>query len=169
MNQILSEPDPNKVPQKLTQKGQTGGSPYNAQLLDAYGIDKAPLKRVIIDDLQGKDFRLYGKSLSGYSDDFLRSVFDKPGELDEIYKTGAIARRLGLNTNPSGTAAVTSAIEQTGNPLKAAKQTAAAKLTNSPYFNRWLMQVTRGSGYSKLGAKLAAVAAGRQGQEDQEQ
>lgn len=142
MNQILSEPDPNKVPQKLTQRGQTGGSPYNAQLLDTYGIDKGPLKRVIMDDLVGKDYRLWNKNLGGYSDDFLRSVFDKAGELDHVYKTSAIGRSLGLNTNPSGTAAVQSAIEQTGNPYKAAKQSVMAKLTNSPHFNKWLMEVT---------------------------
>ncbi|MFI5095167.1 MAG: hypothetical protein ACHQIK_17155 [Candidatus Acidiferrales bacterium] len=167
MNQILSEPDPNKVPQKLTAKGQTGGSPYNPQLLDSYGIDKAPLKRVILDDLYGRDFRLQGKTLGGYSDDFLRSVFDKPGEIDDIYQTGAIARRLGLNTNPSGTAAVSAAIEQTAKPVKALMQTVPAYLTNASYFNRWLMQVKGSGGYRGLAQLFEAGAAGRQ--KDQEQ
>jgi hypothetical protein len=143
MNQILSEPDPNKVPQKLTQKGQTGGSPYNTELLDKYGIDKAPLKRVIMDDLVGKDFRLWNKNLGGYSDDFLKSVFDKPGELDEVYKTSAIGRSLGLNTNPSGTAVVTNAAQDVTSPIKSLlPKSLAAKATNSPRFNKWLMQVT---------------------------
>ena len=169
MNQILSEPDPNKGPQKLTAKGQTGGSPYNAQLLDKYGMSKAPLKAVILNDLQNRSFGLQGKTLGGYSDDFLQSVFDKPGELDEVYKTGAIARRLGLNTNPSGTAAVTSAIEQTMNPAKLGGQAVAAKLTNSPHFNKWLMGISGQGGYKGLGAMLAPVAAGRQEDQDGEQ
>jgi hypothetical protein len=131
------------VPQKLTQKGQTGGSPYNTELLDKYGIDKAPLKRVIMDDLVGKDFRLWNKNLGGYSDDFLKSVFDKPGELDEVYKTSAIGRSLGLNTNPSGTAVVTNAAQDVTSPIKSLlPKSLAAKATNSPRFNKWLMQVT---------------------------
>jgi hypothetical protein len=44
LSQILDEPDPSRVPQKLTQRGQIGGSPFNAQLLDRYGIDKGPVK-----------------------------------------------------------------------------------------------------------------------------
>lgn len=168
MNQILAEPDPNKVPQKLTQKGQTGGSPYNVQLLDAYDIDKGPLKRVILDDLLSKDFRLWNKNLGGYSDDFLRSVFDEPGELDAVYKTSAIGRSLGLNANPSGTAAVTSAIEQTSNPLKGAKQSIAAKLTNSPHFNKWLMEVTgEPIARSKVAAGAVALGGARNQDDDQ--
>jgi hypothetical protein len=163
MNQILSEPDVNKVPQKLTQKGQIGGSPYNAELLDKYGIDKGPVKSVILNDLYGRNFGLQGKTLGGYSDDFLKSVFDKPGELDEVYKTGAIARRLGLNVNPSGTAGATSAIEQVaskGGLLKGAKQTGAAYLTNARWFNRWMMNPPASGGYAKIGAILSGGAAG---------
>jgi hypothetical protein len=174
MNQILEEPDPNKVPQKLTARGQIGGSPYNAGLLDKYAISKAPLKSVILNDLYNRNFGLYGKTLGGYSDDFLNSVFDKPGELDSVYKTGAIARSIGLNVNPSGTAGATSAIEQVaskGGLLKGAKQTAAAKLTNSPHFNRWLMQVTGEPLPSSKGPRLATFAAGAAGgkQNDEEQ
>src|SRR5207245_7018690 len=73
LSQILAEPDPSKVPQKLTQRGQTSGSPYNAELLDRYGIDKTPIKRAIVQDMLSKDFRPWHKSLGGYSDEFLRS------------------------------------------------------------------------------------------------
>ena len=139
LNQILSEPDPNRVPQKLTQRGQIAGSPYNAQLLDKYGIDKGPVKAAIVQDLLNRNFGLYGKNLGGYSDNFLRSLFT-PDELDEVYKTGALARSAGLNTNPSGTAAVNAAIEQTMNPIRLAGQSAAAKLTNSSAFNDWMMR-----------------------------
>jgi hypothetical protein len=75
-----------------------------------------------------KNIGLRGPHLAGYSDDFLHSLFT-PTELEQVYKTGAIARSVGLNSNPSGTAAVSSTIEQTGNPLKAAKQAVAAYLT----------------------------------------
>jgi hypothetical protein len=156
--QILQEPDPSKVPQKLTQKGQIGGSPYNAQILDRYGIDKGPVKWAIMDDLMNKNFGLRGPHLGGYSDDFLRSVFT-PAELDQVYKTGAIARSVGLNANPSGTAAVTSAIEQTMNPLKAGAQAFAAKLTNSGHFNDWMMRTGASKGTTvPLAALLGATA-----------
>ena len=56
------------MPQKPTQRGQIGGSPFNAQLLDRYGIDKGPVKWALTHDLLGKDFRLQNnKNLGGYS------------------------------------------------------------------------------------------------------
>jgi hypothetical protein len=140
LRQILQEPDPSKVPQKLTQRGQTGGSPYNAQLLDQYGIDKGPIKRVIMEDLLSKDFRLWNKTLGGYSDDFMRSMFT-PEELDSVYKTAAIGRSVGLNTNPSGTAGVTGAMEDVQKPIRSLlPKAAAAKMTNSQRFNDRMMQ-----------------------------
>ncbi len=144
--QILREPDPSKVPQKLTQRGQIGGSPYNVQLLDKYGINKGPVKWTILNDLMDKDFRLWNKTLGGYSQDFLGSLF-APNELQAVYKTGAIARSLGLNTNPSGTAAVSGAMEDVKHPIiTAGPKAAAAKLTQSPAFNAWLLRPGRGSG-----------------------
>jgi hypothetical protein len=141
--QILQEPDPSKVPQKLMQRGQIGGSPYNAQLLDRYGIDKGPVKWSILSDLVSKDFRLSNKTLGGYSDDFLQSVFSPP-ELEEIYKTGAIARSVGLNTNPSGTAAVSGAMADVQRPVRSLGPKAiAAKLTKSPGFNQRMMTPAR--------------------------
>lgn len=164
--QILNEPDPSKVPQKLTQKGQIGGSPYNAQILDRYGIDKGPVKWAILNDLADKNFGLRGPHLGGYSDEFLRSLFT-PTELDQVYKTGAIARSVGLNANPSGTAAVTSTIEQTGNPVKIAKQAAAAYLTKSGTFNNWMMRTGAGQGTTvPLAAALGLT--GGAGSRDQE-
>lgn len=140
--QILREPDPSKVPQKLTQQGQIGGSPYNAGLLDKYGIDKGPVKWSITGDMLKKDFGLYNgrKNLAGYSDEFLRSVFT-PDELSQIYKTGAIARSARLNTNTSGTAAVEGAMADVQRPVRSLlPKWFAAKATNSPAFNDWLMR-----------------------------
>lgn len=158
--QILDEPDPSKVPQKLAAKGQIGGSPYNAQLLDRYGIDKGPIKWAVMDDLMNKNFGLRGPHLGGYSDDFLRSLFT-PTELDQVYKTGAIARSVGLNANPSGTAAVSSAIEQTtGNPLRTVKQALAARLTKSGSFNDWMMQTGASKGTTVPLSTLLGIAGG---------
>jgi len=166
LSQILREPDPSKVPQKLTQRGQTGGSPYNAEILDRYGIDTGPVKRAIVQDMLDKDFRLWNKSLGGYSDEFLRSVFT-PEELQQIYKTGAIARSVGLNTNPSGTAGVTGAMQDVQSPIKSlAPKTGAAALTRSPGFNRWLMR-PRGRGVP-LSALLGATAGARGAGGDEE-
>lgn len=138
--QILAEPDPSKVPQKLTPRGQIGGSPYNAQLLDTYGIDKGPVKWAIMNDLATKDFRLWNKNLGGYSDDFLKSVFT-PDELDDVYKTGAIARSVNLNTNPSGTAGVTGAMQDVQKPIRSLlPKGIAAGVTKWPWFNNRLMR-----------------------------
>ena len=137
--QALQTPDPSKVPQLFTQRGQIGGSPYNAQLLDRYGINKAPVKWAITGDLLDKNFGLRGKNLGGYSDDFLNSLFS-PDELSSLYKTGAIARSVGLNTNPSGTAAVRGAQEDVRHPIVSALPKAgAAWLTQSPEVNKWMM------------------------------
>lgn len=140
--QILSEPDPFKVPQKLTQQGSIGGSPYVTRLLDKYGIDKGPVKFAVMDDLLKKDFGLYngGKTLAGYSHNYLRSVFT-PEELSNVYKTGAIARSTKLNTNPSGTAAVESAAADVQKPIRSMMPKAlAARATSSPAVNEWMMR-----------------------------
>jgi hypothetical protein len=99
------------------------------------------VKWALTQDLLGKDFRLQNnKNLGGYSDDFLGSVFD-PKELADLYKTGAIARSVGLNTNPSGTAAVSGAMADVQKPLSSlAPKALAAELTNNPCFNRWMMR-----------------------------
>jgi hypothetical protein len=88
----------------------------------------------------------------GHPDDFLGSGFS-PAELEEIYKTGAIARSVGLNTNPSGTAAVSGAMADVQKPLSslAPKPWRPDWLTNSPRFNRWLM---------RSGAPVTGAAAG---------
>jgi hypothetical protein len=166
--QILQEPDPSKVPQKLTAKGQIGGSPYNADLLDRYGIDKGPVKWAIMDDLMNKNFGLRGPHLAGYSDDFLKSVFT-PTELDQVYKTGAIARSVNLNTNPSGTAAVSGAMADVQKPLTSLVPKAfAAKLTNSGTFNNRLMRTGAGAGTTvPLSSLLGATAGASTRDEDQ--
>ena len=142
LRQVLDEPDPSKIPQKFTQQGQTGGSPYRIDLLDKYGIDSGPVKYALAGDLIKKDFGLYqgGKQLGGYSDAFLQKLFE-PQELDSLYKTGAIARSVKLNTNPSGTAVVQGAMQDVQSPVRSLlPKAAAAKLTNSEAFNNWLMQ-----------------------------
>lgn len=138
--QALQTPDPSRVPQLFTQKGQIGGSPYNAQLLAKYNIDPGPVKWAITNDLLQKNFGLSGgKTLGGYSDPFLSSVF-QPQELDALYKTGAIARSVGLNVNPSGTSVAMGAMQDIQKPIRSlAPKAGAAALTNSPAFNQRMM------------------------------
>jgi hypothetical protein len=100
------------------------------------------LKYALMGDMITKDFGLYhgGKTLAGYSDPFLKSMFT-PGELENVYKTGAIARSLRANTNPSGTAVVEGAMADVQHPVRSLIPKAlAAKATNSPAFNEWLMK-----------------------------
>jgi hypothetical protein len=108
-----------------------------------------------------------GKNLGGYSDNFLKSIFT-PEELEHVYKTGALARSAGLNTNPSGTATVSSAIEQTMHPGKLATQTGAAKLTTSPSFNARMMKSGRAPQGGAAGnvARAAGVAGRMQSNRD---
>jgi hypothetical protein len=61
--------------------------------------------------------------------------------------------------NPSGTAAVSSAIEQTMNPLKAGAQAFAAKLTNSGHFNNWMMRTGASKGTTVPLSSLFGAAA----------
>lgn len=77
------------------------------------------------------------------SDAFLQKLFE-PGELDSVYKTGAIARSVRLNTNPSGTAVVQGAMQDVQKPVRSlGPKWAAAKLTNADWFNDWMMRNPR--------------------------
>jgi len=155
--QALKEPIPEKVPQKFLNKGQTGGSPTTIQMLDRYGIDKGPLKRELLSDLQQQDFKMQKKSLGGYDDGFLRALYS-PGELDHVYKTGALARSVAKDVNPSGTAGTSEAIAQVRNPLRIVPAGAAAKLTLSTRFNSYLMRGPAAS--QRVGATSQAVTRG---------
>jgi len=159
--QALSAPDPASALQKIIERGQTGGSTYKTGLLDDYGIDKGPIRRAILQDLTNKDFRLWNKTLGGYSNNFLQTIFE-PADLDEVYKTGMLARSLGMNTNPSGTAAVMAA--QNFNPLAMLPNKGAAAATTSQGFNQWLMNRTPPPAV-KPGtlSLLFGTSAGRQG------
>jgi hypothetical protein len=62
------------------------------------------------------------------------------GNNDSVYKTGALARSVGVNTNPSGTAGVQGAMQDVQNPIRSLlSKGLAAKATKSPLFNNWLM------------------------------
>jgi hypothetical protein len=166
--QALKEPIPEKVPQKFLNKGQTGGSPTTIQLLDRYGIDKGPLKRELLGDLQQQDFKMQKKSLGGYDDGFLRALYS-PSELDHVYKTGALARSVAKDVNPSGTAGTSEAIAQVRNPLRIVPAGAAAKLTLSPRFNRYLTRGPRPASppLSTRGGIAAAMGTNSSQQRDQ--
>lgn len=136
----LSEPDPVNVPFKFLQKGQAGGSPMTVSLLQRYGIDTGPLKRQLLSDLADKKFALTDeRHLGGYDDDFVQALYS-PQELEHIRKTGALTRSVGLNTNPSKTSEAMGSMEDLTRPPRMLPKFVAAKATNSPAFNRFLMR-----------------------------
>lgn len=160
--QVLNEPDPSRIAQLLTQKGQTGGSPYRVGLLDKYGIDKGPVQRMVVQDMYDRDFGLFkNKSVAGYSNDFLGDLFT-PTQLDAIYKTGAIARSVSKNANPSGTAVVEGAMADVQKPVRSMlPKSLAAKATTDPGFNAWLMNPKNPPSYAAYlrARQLGGVAA----------
>jgi hypothetical protein len=116
---------------------------------------------MVLQDMLNQDFRIRGKTLGGYSDEFLKSLYD-PGEIDSIYKTGSIARSVGLNTNPSGTAAVTEAAHAVEHPLLSiATKTAPAAATNSPGFNAWMTRTSPPLGAGAIADAVRKVTPAR--------
>jgi ddrB-like ParB superfamily domain len=158
--QALAELDPNKVTQKFTAKGQSGGSPFNVEMLDGYGIDKSPVKRAILQDIYNRNFHLYGRTLGGYSHEFLSSVFT-PEELQSIYKTGAISRSVGLNVNPPNTAETLDAIGgDSGATKRVFLKTGKAALTKADWFNDWLTNEGSAGATPSRGVPSASGPAG---------
>jgi hypothetical protein len=151
--QILAEPDPYRVTSKIGARGEVGGSPFRVQLLDRYGIDKAPLKRAVLEDIAKKGFTINKDGdLEGYSPQFLRSVFT-PDELSEIVTNGWIARQLDKTSVPYGPSRhiVARALPPSG----------AARLTNAPLFNRWVTGETAGERLTRPLADAVNVPAKR--------
>ena len=66
------------------------------------------------------------------------SIFT-PAELANLYKTGALARSLHLNVNPSETGGAMSAIEDMTQPKRAFFKAVPAALTKAQWANRWMM------------------------------
>lgn len=140
---VLKESDPVKVPDKVLEVGQNGGSPRNLRLLRGEGFDLNPLKREVIDRIHNKNFNVAGGGaqarMGGYSLPFLKELFE-PAELAEIQKLSRVGRAIKYESNPSGTSNVLMGEGQLhGFISKGAAKTvgipaAAAKLSLSPRF-----------------------------------
>lgn len=104
---ILQEPDDSKVPSLVLGKGQAGGSPVAIRKLKQAGIDIAPLKREVVQQIADKNFGLTngGRGFAGYTMPFLQELYD-PAELQELQMMGRVGRAIGFEMNPSGTSNV---------------------------------------------------------------
>lgn len=133
---VLQEPDPSKVPGRLLGKGNYGGSPQTVRQLQAAGIDTAPLKREVTQQIADGNFKLTngGRGLGGYSSKFLQTLFN-PQEFNELTKIGRVGRAINFEMNPSGTSNVRAAEGQLHGIIKgtagAIVGPAAAKITMS--------------------------------------
>jgi len=104
---ILQASDPSQVPGKVLGKGTSGGSPQTIRQLKQAGIDLAPLKHEVVQQIADKNFALTngGRGLAGYTTPFLQELFT-PAELDELTKMGRVGRAIRFEMNPSGTSNV---------------------------------------------------------------
>lgn len=97
--------------------------------LKAEGMDAAlePLRRQVVQDIAKSRFNIAHDGLGGYSDAYLKALFE-PGQMKELYLKADLAGRLKYDPNPSGTAGGLQSLEQLklGNQ---AKMTTAAKLS----------------------------------------
>ncbi len=173
--QVLQQGDPIQAPGKILQQGTTGGRPQSIRMLKDAGVDLAPVKRQLVQNIADKKFSTDKGRLGGYSQEFLKEAFN-PDELKELYTLGRISRAIGFETNPSGTAGVMLGVGQLkANILEgtAGKMLGAAKLTMDPRFIRATtgitpvrLGVTRTAAPQPAGRGWAgAAAAGRSGQE----
>jgi hypothetical protein len=107
LHQVMQETDPIRVPEKVLQRGEAGGSPHGIRLLKEHGVDLAPLRAEVIERIAQSNFRTSagGNRLGGYSHGFLQELFE-PGQLAELYKMGQVARVVRFEMNPSGTSNV---------------------------------------------------------------
>jgi hypothetical protein len=108
LNRILSAQDSKgAVDHILARK-----SAEDIQALKNEGIDLGPLKNQVVQDIASKSFRVRGNALGGYDDAFLRELFGP--NTQELYVKSELARRLGVEVNPSGTGRINIARDELG-------------------------------------------------------
>lgn len=118
------------APGMLSVKGNIKGSPRAIEMARSQNLDLNPLKRQVVDNIAETGFRLKGrtgKELGGYSHEYLASLFNNPGELEELYNMGRIGRAIGFELNPSGTSNVLLANKEIGNVARAPGALSQAK------------------------------------------
>jgi hypothetical protein len=141
---VLGQPDPAKSMQRFAGPGNVGGSVQNVRAAQAQGIDLSPVKRVVLENIEKKNFRVNqgGNAIAGYSPEFLKTLFT-PEEFKNIQLHANVARKIGFEMNPSGTSNVQSAERQIGGILDrsvhALTAPIAARLSLSEGFKRGVM------------------------------
>ena len=120
---ILQQRDPTKIVTMLQNAPATDIAAIKAEMPEAL----APLRRQVIDDIAKSKFRLGHDGLGGYSDEYLKAVFD-PADVKELYLKSDLAHRLHYDPNPAGTGANISSLSQLGF-WNQTKMSAAAKLS----------------------------------------
>lgn len=83
------------------------------QALKNEGIDLGPLKNQVVQDIASKGFGIRGNTLAGYDHSFLNELFG-PNATQELYTKSELARRLGVEVNPSGTGRINIARDELG-------------------------------------------------------
>ena len=105
------------LPGHFLEVSNFGGNPAKIAALKARGIDLAPLQHAVMDQIANRNFVVKGDRLAGFSDRFLRELL--PDEtVDDLYRTGALARSIGYQMNPSGTSDVLQATRQIESAIK---------------------------------------------------
>jgi hypothetical protein len=141
---LIDQRDPAKSVQRFAGPGTIGGSVENVKAAQAQGIDLSPVKRVVLENIEKKNFRINqgGNAIAGYSPQFLQTLFS-PEELRNIQLHAQVARKIGFEMNPSGTSNVQSAEGQIkgilGRSMDALAAPVAARLTLSEGFKRGVM------------------------------
>lgn len=109
LTRILQQSDPTRITNDLLNRA----SPQDIMTMKAEGMDGAlqALRRRVIVDVANKGFRVNGDGLAGYSDGFLNQLFGAAAK-KELYLNAEIARRMGLQQNPSGTSNTMLGFEQ---------------------------------------------------------
>lgn len=100
LTQILQTTDPAKITQRLLGRA----SVKDIELLKQEGMTGAveALRRKVIGDVVRAGFGVNADGLAGYSDPFLRSLFE-PDQLKRLYLDANLGRRFRYQLNPSGT------------------------------------------------------------------
>ncbi len=100
---ILQQHDPVAVTRGILNRQ----SPTDIATLKSEGMQSSieALRHQVIDDVVGARFRATPGGLGGYSNEFLRSLFE-PAQLKELYLDADLGRRFNFQINPSGTGSV---------------------------------------------------------------
>lgn len=121
---ILQQKDPTQIVTSLQNAPAT-----TIEALKSEGMDAAlePLRRQVVQDIAKSRFNIGHDGLGGYSDAYLKTLFN-PDQVKELYLKADLANRLKYDPNPSGTGANITSVSQLG-LWNQTKMSAAAKMS----------------------------------------